>query len=68
MHHAQILMLNKQSENFLPAYMIDMTLLSRNISSKIIQNFLESEVFKITRATTDSSKFQESLKTVYFNL
>lgn len=61
-------MLNKQSENFLPAYMIDMTLLSRNISSKIIQNFLESEVFKITRATTDSSKFQESLKTVYFNL
>ena len=48
--------------------MIDMTLLSRNISSKIIQNFLESEVFKITRATTDSSKFQESLKTVYFNL
>lgn len=61
-------MLNKQSENFLPAYMIDMTLLWRNISSKIIQNFLESEVFKITRATTDSSKFQESLKTVYFNL
>ena len=61
-------MLNKQSENFLSAYMIDMTLLSRNISSKIIQNFLESEVFKITRATTDSSKFQESLKTVYFNL
>ena len=61
-------MLNKQSENFLPAYMIDMTLLSRNISSKIIQNFLESEVFKITRATTDSGKFQESLKTVYFNL
>ena len=61
-------MLNKQSENFLPAYMIDMTLLSRNISSKIIQNFLESEVFKITKATTDSSKFQESLKTVYFNL
>ena len=61
-------MLNKQSENFLPAYMIDMTLFSRNISSKIIQNFLESEVFKITRATTDSSKFQESLKTVYFNL
>lgn len=61
-------MLNKQSENFLPAYMIDMTLLSRNISSKIIQDFLESEVFKITRATTDGSKFQESLKTVYFNL
>ena len=61
-------MLNKQSENFLPAYMIHMTLLSRNISSKIIQNFLESEVFKIARATTDSSKFQESLKTVYFNL
>ena len=48
--------------------MIDMTLLSRNISSKIIQDFLESEVFKITRATTDGSKFQESLKTVYFNL